>query len=85
MYKLVITSLLYVPSPVPFLPIQHGEGGEYKGISVAFMISYDSCLGGFITILIIASLLGTVLGESIMAVTPVGEFPQALEYNPSNN
>jgi hypothetical protein len=44
-----------------------------------------SLIGGFITILIIASLLGTVLGESIMAVTPVGEFPQALEYNPSNN
>ena len=44
-----------------------------------------SLIGGFITILIIASLLGTVLGESIMAVTPVGEFPQALEYNPSNS
>ena len=44
-----------------------------------------SLIGGFITILIIASLLGMVLGESIMAVTPVGEFPQALEYNPSNN
>src|SRR5215207_9445767 len=44
-----------------------------------------SLIGGFITILIIASLLGTALGESIMAITPVGEFPQALEYNPSNN
>src|SRR5215203_6633271 len=44
-----------------------------------------SLIGGFITILIIASLLGTALGESIMAITPVGEFPQALEFNPSNN
>jgi YVTN family beta-propeller protein len=25
------------------------------------------------------------LGESVIAVTPVGEFPHALEFNPSNN
>jgi hypothetical protein len=29
---------------MPFLAIQNGEGGEYKGISVAFMISYDSTI-----------------------------------------
>jgi len=42
-------------------------------------------IGGFITILIIASSLGTTLGESVIAVIPVGEFPQALAFNPSNN
>lgn len=26
-----------------------------------------------------------VLGDSVIAVNPVGDFPQALEYNPSNN
>src|SRR5215216_2840223 len=41
--------------------------------------------GGFITILIIALSLGTALGESVIAVIPVGEFPQALAFNPSNN
>src|SRR5215203_4079424 len=44
-----------------------------------------SLTGGFITILIIASSLGTALGESVIAVIPVGEFPQALAFNPSNN
>src|SRR5215217_2878510 len=44
-----------------------------------------SLTGGFITILIIASSLGTTLGESVIAVIPVGEFPQALAFNPSNN
>src|SRR5215208_4327320 len=42
-------------------------------------------IGGFITILIIASSLGTTLGESVIAVIPVGEFPQALAFNPANN
>ena len=44
-----------------------------------------SLTGGFITILIIASSLGTALGESVIAVIPVSEFPQALAFNPSNN
>ncbi|MFZ0556323.1 MAG: hypothetical protein WBL68_17925 [Nitrososphaeraceae archaeon] len=26
-----------------------------------------------------------MLADSVIAVTPVGEFPQALEYNPFNN
>jgi YVTN family beta-propeller protein len=42
-------------------------------------------IGVFITVLIIASPLGKALGQSVIAVTPVGEFPHALEFNPSNN
>ena len=42
-------------------------------------------IGVFIIVLIIASPLGKALGESVIAVTPVGEFPHALEFNPSNN
>ena len=39
----------------------------------------------FITVLIIVSPLGKVLGDSVVAVTSVGDFPHALEFNPSNN
>src|SRR5688572_26432703 len=42
-------------------------------------------LGVFITVLIIASSLGKASGQSVIAVTPVGEFLHALEFNPSNN
>jgi YVTN family beta-propeller protein len=42
-------------------------------------------IGVIFTVLIIAFLLGKALGESVIAVTPVGEFPHALEFNPSNN
>src|SRR5215204_6423964 len=39
---------------------------------------------GLVTILIISS-TGTVLGDLVTAAIPVGEFPQALIFNPSNN
>jgi YVTN family beta-propeller protein len=42
-------------------------------------------IGVFIIVLIIASPLGMALGESVIVITPVGEFPHALEFNPSNN
>ena len=40
---------------------------------------------GLITLLVITLSAGTVLGDSVTEVIPVGEFPQALEFNPSNN
>ena len=40
---------------------------------------------GLITILIITSGAGTGLGDLVTAAIPVGEFPQALIFNPSNN
>src|SRR5829696_6988976 len=40
---------------------------------------------GLVTILIIISSTGTVLGDLVTAAIPVGEFPQALIFNPSNN
>ena len=42
-------------------------------------------IGVIITVLIIEFPLGKALGESVIAVTPVGEFPHALEFSPSNN
>jgi DNA-binding beta-propeller fold protein YncE len=35
--------------------------------------------------LVIIISAGTVLGNSVTEVIPVGEFPQALEFNPANN
>ena len=40
---------------------------------------------GLITIIIIISSAGMVLGDLVTAAIPVGEFPQALVFNPSNN
>ncbi|HEX5977271.1 MAG TPA: hypothetical protein VFY68_08345, partial [Nitrososphaeraceae archaeon] len=42
-------------------------------------------IGLIITILIITSSAGMVLGDLVTAAIPVGEFPQALIFNPSNN
>ena len=42
-------------------------------------------IGVFIIVLIIASPLVKASGESVIAVTPVGEFPHALEFNPYNS
>ena len=42
-------------------------------------------IGVFIIVLIIASPVGKALGESVIAVIPVGEFPHAFEFNPYNN
>ena len=51
---------------------------RYKMLLVFFTI-------GLITILIIISSAGTVLGDLVTAAIPVGKFPQALIFNPSNN
>ncbi len=41
----------------------------------------------FILLLVVMQSAETkiVLGDSVIAVSPVGEFPQTLEQNPSNN
>jgi YVTN family beta-propeller protein len=45
------------------------------------------CVGVIVIVIVITSLSGTgeILGDSVISSIPVGVFPQALIFNPSNN
>lgn len=54
---------------------------QTETVGVICLIDYYS---SYYSLLCIAE-TKIVLGDSVIVVTPVGDFPQALEYNPSNN
>lgn len=52
---------------------------------IRYKHTYSVFTNGLISLLVITLSAGTVLGDSLTEVIPVGEFPQALEFDPSNN